>query len=480
MRITATTRILILSAIATGLATALVVHGTSKGRYIPTRWRGADAAVEVGAAGSQSGLPSPLQLVPKERPTPSSAYDAAFFDGGDAGDAPTPPPEVATFTPTSDASNADTPTPAIDAGDPRRIFSDASVQASPTADLDFMVGTNSRSSSGGLIYPTPVRTPSSDLPWVSGQARGYAMLYAMQPEARAVTEANISALLASHVRQPYIGVLMDGTFSRDFTYLEDIISRLSSGGRRLTLALYLANGATQRKPGTLIEAPFVRENPILFRNLIRRTGGQLQLQYTQLARDARAIFEFSLETNPENTNIAIVMLEDNLDTEAYRVMLNLAKEELDGFATIYRNPCVGCEVAGSDDETLGQPREEHKISRFGLLQSGDGFTLDGTGFEYPNGPQSTALSAQRLESLLQNGYKKGLAYFGLWRYGWQGLIEGQGNPLPSNRVYVPSSPEEIEYEITVLRTGLPPDTEDEPSGEDGEEIDDTVRIFESK
>lgn len=472
---------MILSAIAIGLAAAIVVNGSGKGRYVPTRWGGGGSdASDVGTLGASPAAAPPPALVPKATPTSPSAYDAAFFDGGDPGEAPTPRPDSATSTPTPESDGAESPTPGVDSGGSRGAGADAGLTATPTIDLDFMVGGRSRSGGGGLVFPTPILTPSDELPWVSGQARGYAMLYAMQPEARAVTEANISALLAARVRQPYIGVLIDGTFSRDFTYLQDIITRLSSGGRDLTLVLYLANGATQRKPGTLIEAPFVREDPIAFRNLIRRTGGQLQAQYSQLARDARAIFEFSLETNPENTNIAIVMLEDNLDTEAYRVMLNLARAELDGIATIYRNPCEGCGVDGSDDETLGQPREEHKVERFALLQSGDGFTLDGTGFEYPNGPRSPALSALELEDLLQDGYKKGLAYFGLWRYGWQGLVQGQGNPLPSTRTYVPSTPEEIDYEINVLRTGLPPESEDETDTGDEEEIDDTVRIFEVK
>jgi hypothetical protein len=45
---------------------------------------------------------------------------------------------------------------------------------------------------------------------------------------------------------------------------------------------------------------------------------------------------------------------------------------------------------------------------------------------------------------------------------------------------VPSTPEEIDYEINVLRTGLPPESEDETDTGDEEEIDDTVRIFEVK
>jgi hypothetical protein len=476
MKISTSTRILFLAGIALGLATALLVHSSSAGRYIPVPWSRGSAPDHVNGNSSVSPNQSTVALVPRAKPTSPSAYDAAFFDGGDPGDPPTPEVGLPTSTPTPSEVDEDTPVPTPNSGGIAGSLTVAAPQPTLSPDQEMLGAVAVSRSSAPLVFPTPQRTASNALPWVSGQARGYAMLYALQPEARAVTESNISALLASHVREPYIAVLIDGTFGRDFTYLRDIITRLSGDGRRLTLSLYLANGASQRKADTLIEAPFVREDPVRFRGLIRRTGTQVQQQYSQIARDARAIFEFSLETNPENTNVAVVMLEDNLDTESYRVMLGLAEAELDGIATIVRNPCNECGVEGTDEETLGQPREDHRIEVFPTLDVNDGFTLDGKGFEYPNRPPSQSISSGTLEAMLQDSYKKGLAYFGLWRYGWQGLVQGQGNPLPSKRTYIPSSPDEMEYEIQVLRTGLPPEEDGQDSG-DTLSPDDTMRIF---
>jgi hypothetical protein len=478
MKISTTTRILVLAGIALGLAAALLLHGSLGEKDSVVLWSKGSAPEDLGGSYSVSKKPTIIALVPKAESNSLSAYDAAFFDGGDPGEPPTPEAALPTSTPTAREIDDDTPVPAPTSGGNGGSLTGAPPQPTLSPDQEMLGAVAVSRSSAPLILPTPQRTASNALPWVLGQARGYAMLYALQPEARAVTESNISALLASRVREPYIAVLIDGTFGRDFTYLRDIITRLSGDGRRLTLSLYLANGASQRNPETLIDAPFVREDPVRFRGLIRRTGTQVQQQYSQIARDARAIFEFSLETNPENTNVAVVMLEDNLDTESYRVMLGLANAELDGVATIYRNPCNGCGVSGTDDETLGQPREDHRREVFPALDGNDGFTLDGTGFEYPNRPVSQSIPAGTLEAMLQDSYKKGLAYFGLWRYGWQGLVQGQGNPLPSKRIYIPSTPDEMEYEIQVLRTGLPP--EEESISDESSVPEDAMRIFQEK
>jgi hypothetical protein len=68
-----------------------------------------------------------------------------------------------------------------------------------------------------------------------------------------------------------------------------------------------------------------------------------------------------------------------------------------------------------------------------------------------------------------DAYQKRLRYFGLWRYNWQGLVETQGNPLPSKRSYIPSTQDETEFEIEALRTGLEvePDQEDEVTSDMG-------------
>lgn len=299
---------------------------------------------------------------------------------------------------------------------------------------------------------TPVQTPITGRPWVRGQARGYTMLSAMQPEARAVVETNVETLLSARVREPYIGVLIDGTFGRDFTYLREVIERLSIEGRALTLALYLTNGATMRKwRETPIDALFTRINPTEFRERIRRDK-QLQAQFLAVVLQAKAIFEYNVSLNPGNTNVAIVMLEDNLDSLAYRTMREIASAELGSLAGFIRNPCFGC-YEGNDDITLGDPREEHHLDRYTLLERGDAYSLDGVGFAYPDGSGSGLAPAQ-LRDLMRNSYSRGLRYVGLWRYAWQGLEVGGGNPRPDTRNYIASNPDQQEFEIEMLREGL--------------------------
>lgn len=312
--------------------------------------------------------------------------------------------------------------------------------------------------SGGLGTPlpldTPARTPTNLRPWRQGQARGYTMLYAMQPEARAVVETQVGALLAARIREPYIGVLIDGTFGRDFTYLKQIIERLSVDDRALTVVLYLSNGPHMKKGrDSVSEALFSKIEPVEFRSRIRREA-LLQNQFEAVAVQARDIFNYSLSVNPANSNIAIVMLEDNLEVASYRVMRDLAAKHVGDIADFIRNPCVGC-YEGNDDALLGNAREEHEISRFQVLRAGDGFSLDGVGFRYPTSRDTVGISASQLESLMMSAIDRDLRYVGLWRHGWQGVQEASpGFSQASTRDYVSSTSEEVEYEIDVLRMGL--------------------------
>jgi len=240
---------------------------------------------------------------------------------------------------------------------------------------DFLVGVVTRGGSLGAgtdVSVTPVATPEAGRPWVQGQARGYTMLYAMQPEARAVVETQVQTLLAARVREPYIGVLIDGTFGRDFSYLKDVITRLSIDGRDLTLVLYLSNGPTMRAPGAPTEHLFSRITPEDFRRRIR-WDQSLRTKLSAVATQARDVFLFSASVNAGNNHVAIVMLEDNLDVVAYRSMRELANQQLESIAGFIRNPCVGAGVDGNDDDTAGDPREEHQLERFNLLRAEAGF-----------------------------------------------------------------------------------------------------------
>lgn len=298
--------------------------------------------------------------------------------------------------------------------------------------------------------PTPVDTRS----WVAGQARGYAMLYAMQPQARPVVEAHVQTLIESRVREPFVAILIDGTFGEDFEYAKSIITRLSKEGRRLTLALYLSNGPTMRVwDSTSIDALFSRIEPNSFRDRIMGEG-ELQDRYAAVVASARALFEFNKQESSANSSVAVVMLEDNLTVETYQFMRDIVREGLVGVdVSLVRNPCVGC-YRGNDGDTLGDAREEHAVERFGMLEQGDGFTLDGTGFDYPGELSSKALTSSALLQLMRDSMQRRLRYVGLWRFPWQGLTPGGSKPHPSERSYVPSSETERAFEIEALREGL--------------------------
>lgn len=310
---------------------------------------------------------------------------------------------------------------------------------------------------------TPQLTPSGRS-WVSGQARGYTMLYAMQPQARPVVEANVQALLGAKVRQPYIGVLIDGTFSRDFSYLKDIISRLSADGRSLTLALYLSNGPTMRKWDVtpIDQHIFARISPEEFRLQIRRNM-TLRAEFLAVVLQAKDVFSYNISQGAGNSNVAIVMLEDNLDVLAYRALREIAAEQLGSIAGFVRNPCVGC-LPGNDDITLGDPREEHMLERFDILKRGDGYSLDGVGFRYPDGDGSGP-TAEQLTSYLNESVRRGLRYFGLWREDWQGVKDGVPNKRPEERTYVAPAADQQSFEIAMLRTGLISEAEEDSADE---------------
>lgn len=316
-------------------------------------------------------------------------------------------------------------------------------------------GTSGGTSGGAALAetspsPTPVPTP----PWVAGQARGYTMLYAMQPQARAVVEAHIQALEESRVREPYVGILVDGTFGEDFEYVKSITKRLSTDGRRLTLALYLANGSTMRNyDSTLIDALFSRIEPESFRYRIIEES-DLRNRYAAVVEGARELFQYNKQMNPTNSNVAVVMLEDNLTIESYRSMREIVRERLDGMeVSIVRNPCVGC-YSGNDGDSLGDPREEHSVDRFGLLRQDDGLSLDGTSFSYPGETSPGGLSSSALLQLMRDSAQRRLRYVGLWRFAWQGLVFGGPKPHPSQRTYIASTEEQRSFEIEALREGL--------------------------
>jgi hypothetical protein len=389
--------------------------------------------------------------------------------GGDgvaaAGATPSPTPQ-ATPTPTKAPATPASDGAGLGADDARRIFSGLEGEEGSKVE-DILPGVVARGPGLGDLVGTPSATPSAQRGWVRGQARGYTMLYAMQPQARPVVEANVQALLSSRVREPYIGVLIDGTFGRDFNYLKEIITRLSDDDRDLTVALYLSNGPTMRKwkETPIDEHIFARISPLEFREQIR-WNMRLKAEFLAVAIQAKDVFNHNTSLNPGNSNVAIVMLEDNLDALSYRALREIGAEQVGSIAGFIRNPCVGCGVEGSDDNTLGDPREEHAIDRFAILKQGDAYSLDGVGFRYPNS-SGDGVSPEQLDSMLKASVERRLRYFGLWRHEWQGVIEGVPNRRPQERNFIASNQDQLGFEIQALRTGLleeaPPEEESRPT-----------------
>lgn len=390
----------------------------------------------------------------------SGEEDIVDDEGGESLDAQrTPTPrEVSEVVEESESRG-----PRLEVDDARSVFSELQPEQGSQV-TDVLGGVVVRNPQGGVApVVTPDLTPTGR-GWVSGQARGYTMLYAMQPEARAVVEANVEALLNARVREPYIGVLIDGTFGRNFGYLKEIIQRLSSEGRALTLVLYLSNGPTMRKweVTPIDQHIFARISPEDFRLQIRRNA-RLRAEFLAVVLQAKDVFQYSASVAPGNTNLAIVMLEDNLDVLAYRSMREIAAEQLGTIAGFVRNPCVKC-WPGNDDDTLGDAREEHELARFNVLRSGDGYSLDGVSFKYPNG-EGAGVSAEQLGEYLTDSVQRGLRYFGLWREEWQGVRAGVPNKRPEERTYIASLPDQQVFEIEMLRTGLIAEAQEEGGDE---------------
>jgi len=385
-----------------------------------------------------------------------AAEGGGASDGGDSKDANPAPTVIPTATPESTKDN-DERSRGLAPDDGRNAFSGLTPEATSQV-TDILPGVVVRGLGAAAPLVTPTGTPTGRR-WVGGQSRGYTMLYAMQPQARQVVEVNVQALLGARIREPHIGVLIDGTFSRDFVYLKDVVTRLSADDRALTLTLYLSNGPTMRKweVTPIDQHIFARISPEEFRLQIRRNM-TLRAEFLAVVLQAKDVFNHNSNAGTGNSNVAIVMLEDNLEVLSYRALREIAAEQLGTMASFMRNPCVGCRD-GNDDNTLGDAREEHQLERFGILKSGDAYSLDGIGFKYPNGEGTGPTSAQ-LVDLIDDSYRRGLRYFGLWQEDWQGVREGIPNKRPEERTYVASSPDQQAFEIQMLRSGLIPEAEE--------------------
>lgn len=285
-----------------------------------------------------------------------------------------------------------------------------------------------------------------------GQARGYTMLYLMHPAARATVEAQIDIMLESGVEQLYLGVLTDGTFGKDFSYLQSVLRRLHDAGRRIVLSLYLTNGPTMRRwQSTPITAGFNRIDPERFRDLIR-FDPDVRAQFVNMAEEILPTVRQLRQLSSGHRIIITVMLEDNLRRDSYDAMRQLAQSVYGEQVRFIRNPCPNC-YSGNDDDAVGDGIEVHSPNRLNILTSRDGFSLDGSGIRYLDEEGPEALSVDEVRTLLDRSLEQGVGYFALWRKERQGIYDDE-LAHPDSRTYEVPTAAQIELEIELLRQGL--------------------------
>ena len=323
--------------------------------------------------------------------------------------------------------------------------------------VPYFGGSNSNSSSASSnvakasASPSPSASVTEKLTKVYGQPRGYAMLYLMHPRAREAVEKQVATLEKANLSEIYLSVLTDGTFGKDFTYLADVVRRLDAASDRLILAIYFTNGASQRKYATTpITAGFVKIPPEEFRGLIKYDANTRE-SFKRMVREVIPVLSYNLSLSSANQNIAIPMLEDNLDRDAYKAMRDLVGGETGNLVTFVRNPCECYD--GSDAYSFGDPVERHVIADIANLGNNDGYTLDGVGYRFDTESAALGLNPQDVKKLIKFGMEKGLHYFGLWRFPRQGIYNGI-NLDPDQRNYEVSNEDQSKVEVELLREGL--------------------------
>lgn len=294
---------------------------------------------------------------------------------------------------------------------------------------------------------------NTELPRVGGQVRGYNMLYLMHPKARETVERQLIGLEVANLEDNYLSVLVDGTFGKDFNYLENVIRRINEHADSLTLVLYLSNGSTMRRFNTTkIDASFNKIDPEQFRNLIRFDNATRE-KFKNMTREAKPAFDLNRSLNSKNQNIAIVMLEDNLQYESYIAMRDLAKEVLGNTVEYLRNPCFHC-YDGNDTATDGDSIEYHSPGFINFLKPGDAFSNDGTSYRYSwESPEHSKIFIDDLENLAE-GLTDTARYFGIWRRERQGLYEAIPSQHPDERTYEVPTEDQLVEDLELLRAGL--------------------------
>ena len=287
-----------------------------------------------------------------------------------------------------------------------------------------------------------------------GQARGYTLLSLMQPTAREAVEAQLETLMDSEVETVYLGVLTDGTFGKNFVYLEEVLRRFHDAGRSIVLGIFLTNGPTMRRySGTPITAGFNRIEPERFRDLIQ-FDPDVRARFVSMAEEVAPLVRRVQEWSEDHRVLISVMLEDNLRVDSYTAMRQLAHSVFGDTVSYVRNPCPNC-YRGNDVATNGDAIEHHRPEQIPGLTARDGFSLDGVGIRYGTEEDESALTIEEIQVLLDQTLQQGVAYIGLWRKQRQGIYT-RSLTHPDQRSYEVMTPAMQDAEINLLRHGLIP------------------------
>jgi hypothetical protein len=328
------------------------------------------------------------------------------------------------------------------------------------------VGFRSRAESSAASAINQSNTPSieqSELenntneraPLYGGQFRGYSILSLMEPAARSSTESLVSLLIESRIQEISLGVLIDGTFGYDPSYLYQVVRRLSENNRRVLLSLYLINGPLMRRGGdsrfSSLFAPLsIEEFEEQFFN-----NSDLQRLYESLLVKSRQIAQFNSSISSDNRTLFFPMLEDGLGDQFANDLLALTRQRLQNYGSVGRNPCRTCAPGVGETLPVG-PLEVHEVSEIEILRPGDTYSLDGTSFRFRGeNPFLNSISYEDTQRLANKSLTQGLLSFSLWRHDRQGLDSSSGElPLPFLRNYVSVVQGKREEEISLLREGL--------------------------
>ncbi len=200
--------------------------------------------------------------------------------------------------------------------------------------------------------------------------RGMSCLHCLQPEAESQAAALVQLLLESCLENIAVNYLVDGSFSYNEALLRSHIEALSSGGRKLTLLIYFANGPTQRKyRNALLDGFGTGVSPAEFRSLIR-SDEAVRESFRELVRGVAPVLEYAAGRGAEL--LLVPMLEDNLDRESFISMAELLRESLPDSLPyrLGRNPCPTCSDGADGSIPEGMFRETHNVRGAGSLRNG--------------------------------------------------------------------------------------------------------------